>query len=96
MTDRILVDHAALTEAATALGRAVAATEARLAQLDHDLGPLQTEWFGSAQQAWVVAHGRWRTAAGEMHRVLAELGSRLAAAQEAYRDADLAGARAFD
>lgn len=95
MSDRLLVDHAALEEATAALTHAVAATEARLDQLDHDLLPLHSEWFGQAQQAWQAAQSQWRAAEVEMHRVLADLGRRLAAAQEAYREADRVGARAF-
>ncbi|UDY23705.1 WXG100 family type VII secretion target [Nocardioides sp. Kera G14] len=95
MSDRILVNHAALEEAVATLGRAVAATEARLSQLDHDLTPLHTDWYGQAQVAWHTAQAQWRAAEEEMHGVLAELGSRLSAAQAAYQAADQAGARAF-
>jgi 6 kDa early secretory antigenic target len=95
MSERIMVDHVALAEAADALTRAVVATEARLSQLDHDLIQLRAAWFGQAQEAWATAHAGWRAAEVEMHRLLADLGTRLGAAQQAYRDADLAGARAF-
>lgn len=95
MNERLVVNHAALDDSATTLARAVSAVEARLAQLDHDLAPLHSEWFGQAQQAWVLAHARWSAAEVEMRQILADLGVRVSAARVAYAEADAAGARAF-
>jgi WXG100 family type VII secretion target len=96
MSGNLVVNHAVLVETVATMHRAVAVTEARLDQLRHELAPLEGEWFGQAQAAWRIAQDRWSVAETEMHHVLADLGARLGAAQEAYLDADRAGARAFE
>ena len=95
MSDVITVDHAALQQAAADLARAVAASEERIERLAGELAPLQTEWYGSAQQAYLEAKAVWESAQGEMRMLLARLGAAVGSAQEAYRSADQAGARAF-
>lgn len=95
MTDAITVDHAALQQAAADLARAVAASEERIARLAAELAPLQTEWYGSAQEAYLEAKAVWESAAQHMRQVLARLSATVTTAGEAYRAADVAGARAF-
>lgn len=95
MHDAITVDHAALQRAAADLARAVTASEECIERLAAELGPLDVEWYGSAQQAYVQAKSVWESAQHEMRMLLARLCTAVDAAQEAYRDADQAGARAF-
>jgi WXG100 family type VII secretion target len=95
MSDVISVDHAALQQAAADLARAVTASEERIDRLAAELAPLQAEWYGSAQEAYVEAKAVWESAQAEMRSLLARLGVAVASAQEAYRTADQAGARAF-
>ncbi|SFC15155.1 WXG100 family type VII secretion target [Nocardioides terrae] len=95
MSDVITVDHAALQQAAADLARAVAASEERIERLAAELAPLQAEWYGSAQMAYLEAKAVWESAQSEMRMLLARLGAAVAAAQEAYQSADQAGARAF-
>jgi WXG100 family type VII secretion target len=91
----ISVDHGALTQAVSDLGRAVAACEERIDRLASELAPLQGEWFGTAQAAYLQARAVWESAQAEMRLLLARLAAAVAAAQQAYLDADRAGARAF-
>lgn len=95
MTDVITVDHAALQQAAADLGRAVAASEERIERLAAELAPLQGEWYGTAQQAYLEARAVWESAQAGMRLLLARLGAAVTAAEESYRAADQAGARAF-
>jgi early secretory antigenic target protein ESAT-6 len=95
MSDVIAVDHAALQQAAADLTRAVAASEERIERLASELAPLEAEWYGTAQQAYREAKAVWESAQGEMRTLLARLATAVAAAEEAYRSADRAGARAF-
>lgn len=95
MSDVITVDHAALQQAATDLGRAVTASEERIERLAAELAPLRTEWYGAAQEAYLEARAVWESAQHEMRQLLARLGVAVTAAEEAYRTADQAGARAF-
>jgi len=95
MSDVIAVDHAALQQAAADLARAVAASEERIERLAAELAPLQVEWYGSAQAAYLEVKAVWESAQSEMRALLARLGAAVGAAQEAYRSADQSGARAF-
>jgi WXG100 family type VII secretion target len=95
MSDVIIVDHAALQQAAADLARAVAASEERIERLAAELAPLQSEWYGTAQEAYLEARAVWESAQREMRLLLARLGVAVAAAEEAYLSADRAGARAF-
>ncbi|GAA1953017.1 hypothetical protein GCM10009798_10260 [Nocardioides panacihumi] len=95
MSDIITVDHAALQQAAADLARAVTASEERIERLAAELGPLDVEWYGSAQHAYLEARTVWESAQHEMRLLLARLGTAVGVAQEAYRSADVAGARAF-
>ncbi|MDH2412639.1 WXG100 family type VII secretion target [Nocardioides sp. CER19] len=95
MSDLIVVDHPALQQAAADLARAVAASEERIERLAAELAPLNGQWYGSAQEAYLEAKAVWESAQGEMRLLLARLGAAVGAAQEAYRGADQAGARAF-
>jgi early secretory antigenic target protein ESAT-6 len=95
MSDVITVDHAALQQAATDLARAVTASEERIGRLAAELAPLGAEWYGAAQEAYLEAQAVWESAQAEMRLLLARLGTAVGAAQEAYRSADQAGARAF-
>jgi WXG100 family type VII secretion target len=95
MSDVITVDHAALQRAAADLARAVAASEARIERLAAELVPLQTDWYGAAQEAYLEARAVWESAQRELRLLLSRLGVVVSTAQEAYRHADQAGARAF-
>jgi 6 kDa early secretory antigenic target len=95
MSDVITVDHPALQQAAADLARAVAASEERIDRLAAELAPLNGQWYGSAQEAYLEAKAVWESAQQEMRLLLARLGTAVSAAQESYRSADQAGARAF-
>ena len=93
--DTIRVDHAALDHAAAELARAVAASQQRIEALAADLHYLDAEWYGEAQQAYLAAKAVWEAAQQRMREVLADLGRTVAAANAAYRAADLSAADAF-
>ncbi len=95
MNEVITVDHVALSHAAGDLARAVTASQERIERLAALLGPLHTQWYGQAQQAYLEARAVWETAQQQMRQVLAGLGTAVVEADQSYRAADLAGARAF-
>lgn len=91
----LLVSQTALAHTADDLAATVSAMAARLAQLDHELSGLKTEWVGGAQEAYAVAKGRWDA---EIERLSAALASvRLAVLQSAaaYAEADRRAAAMF-
>lgn len=91
----LLVSQSALARTADDLAAAVSALTARLSQLDQELGPLRTDWLGGAQEAYLVAKGRWDA---EIERLTAALASaRVAVMQSAaaYAEADRRGAAMF-
>jgi early secretory antigenic target protein ESAT-6 len=95
MTETITVDHVALQRAAADLARVVTASQERIDRLAAELAPLQSDWYGSAQQAYLEARTVWESAQQHMRLVLARLSAAVSSASEAYRAADQAGARAF-
>lgn len=91
----ILVDHAALEQAAQDLTAAVKAIEGRLDQLDAELAPLRSDWVGSAQESYQAAKATWDRAMAEMTTLLAQTSAAVAVSNAEYRAADQRGAAAF-
>jgi len=94
--DGLRVVHSGLDRAADDLNAIVGRIEARLQDLDHDLGPLRSAWVGDAQESYRGAKLRWDTAVGEMRDLLCQASLQVAQSNSSYRGADARGARAFD
>jgi WXG100 family type VII secretion target len=69
------------------------ALEARLDQLEAELGTHLSEWTGEARAAFDVAHAQWRAAADDMARTLAWLGGVIGTARANYTSASTTNLR---
>jgi len=94
-THGLVVDHAALQRMAGELRTAVGTIDARLDRLEHDLGPLRTEWGGQAHDAYAAAKAAWDGAMLEMRAVLADTSRAVLEADAAYAHTDRTAASAF-
>jgi 6 kDa early secretory antigenic target len=93
--ERLRVDHAGLDTAAADLFATVQEIDARLSRLEDELAPLRGDWVGNAQQAYVIAKGRWDAAIAEMKELLGQTSQAVHQSNEEYRAADRRGAASF-
>lgn len=93
--DGLLVDHAALDQAAQDLSNAVRDIDARMNQLEDELAPLQSEWTGRAKDQYAISKQRWNTAIYEMLTVLGQTSSSVTQSNADYISADQRGAASF-
>ena len=94
--DGLLVNHAGLDQAANDLATGVQAIDNRMAQLEQDLAPLQSQWAGNAQQAYIVAKNKWDAAIEEMKVLLADTSRTVSQSNVEYNQADIRGANSFN
>lgn len=93
--DGIRVDHAALATAAQDLMTAAKNIETRLDQLEGDLRPLESQWSGSAREAYRRAQQQWDQAIDEMVLLLRDVSRTVETSNADYRSADVRGAGRF-
>jgi WXG100 family type VII secretion target len=93
--DGLVVNHGGLTEVTDHLHRMVKDIDDRMNHLERDLDPLQGEWSGNAQGAYVEAKRKWDTAIGEMMQLLGETGNTVGQSNIEYHAADVRGASQF-
>jgi len=93
--DGLLVDHAALDQAAQDLSTAVRDIDARMNQLEDELRPLQSDWTGQAKGQYDVSKQRWNTAIYEMLTVLGQTSTSVTQSNADYIRADQRGADNF-
>ena len=95
MTGMLNVNHGSLSAAAEGLKNTAKRIEADLDQLEGDLGPLKSDWTGSAKAAYDQARQQWNQAMNEMFVLLASVGSGVEQSNQEYRAADSRGASRF-
>lgn len=93
--DGLLVDHAALDQAAQDLSTAVRDIDARMNQLEDELRPLQSDWTGQAKNQYAISKQRWNTAIYEMLTVLGQTSTSVTQSNADYISADQRGAQSF-
>jgi len=93
--DGLLVDHAALDQAAQDLSTAVRDIDGRMNQLEDELRPLQSDWTGRAKDQYAISKQRWNTAIYEMLTVLGQTSSSVTQSNTDYISADQRGADSF-
>lgn len=93
--DGIRVDHAALSQASQDLLTAAKNIDNRLNTLENDLRPLQSNWSGSAKDAYHQAKTQWDRAIEEMIQLLQQVSGAVEQSNTEYRQADLRGAARF-
>ncbi len=93
--DGLVVNHAALDQAAQDLSNAVRGIDARMNQLEGELAPLQSEWTGQAKEQYAISKQRWNTAIHEMLQLLGQTSSSVAQSNAEYIASDQRGANSF-
>jgi WXG100 family type VII secretion target len=93
--DGLLVDHAALDQAAQDLSNAVRDIDVRINQLEDELRPLQSGWTGRAKDQYAISKQRWNTAIHEMVTVLGQTSTGVTQSNADYIAADHRGAQSF-
>jgi 6 kDa early secretory antigenic target len=93
--DGLLVDHAALDQAAQDLSNAVRGVDARMNQLEDELRPLQSDWNGQAKDQYAISKQRWNTAIYEMLTLLGQTSTSVSQSNADYIAADQRGAQSF-
>ena len=93
--DGLLVDHAALDQAAQDLSAAVRAIDGRMNDLENELRPLQSDWTGQAKGQYEISKQRWNTAIYEMLTVLGQTSTSVTQSNSDYIAADQRGAQSF-
>ena len=91
----IHVDHAALEQGSVDLAAMAKRLDSRLTDLEAELAPLRHSWSGSAQQSYIEAQRAWDLAMADLVTLLADFSTAVGQANDAYRAADLRGARRF-
>lgn len=93
--DGLLVDHAALEQAAQDLSAAVRDIDARMNRLEDELRPLHSDWTGRAKDQYGISKQRWNTAIYEMLTVLGQTSTSVTQSNADYISADQRGAQSF-
>ncbi|GIH12426.1 WXG100 family type VII secretion target [Rugosimonospora africana] len=70
MSDTLVVNFAALSQASLDIQAALDALTSQLGQLEQDAAPLVSTWDGSAREAYDVRQAQWRSAAEDLSRIL--------------------------
>ena len=93
--DGLVVNHGGLNEVTDHLYKMVKDIDDRMNNLESDLAPLQSEWSGNAQGAYIQAKTKWDTAIAEMRQLLGDTGNTVGQSNQEYHSADLRGANSF-
>jgi WXG100 family type VII secretion target len=70
MSDTLVVNFAALSQASLDIQNALDALASQLTELERDAAPLVATWEGSAREAYDVRQAQWRSAAEDLSRML--------------------------
>ena len=93
--DGLVVNHGGLNEVTDHLYKMVKDIDDRMNNLESDLAPLQSEWSGNAQGAYIQAKTKWDTAIAEMRQLLGDTGTTVGQSNQEYHSADMRGANSF-
>ena len=93
--DVLVVNFAALQQAAADIQSAQSTLVEQLAQLERDAAPLVSSWDGAAREAYDARQASWRTAADDLARLLGQI--RIAVEESAadYQSTEQRNARLF-
>jgi WXG100 family type VII secretion target len=82
------VEFGTLDAGAADIKNGASGIEAKLAEMERDLKPLQADWTGSASQAYLEAKQKWSSALTDMKTLLHEIGNSVGTSNEDYRDGE--------
>jgi WXG100 family type VII secretion target len=89
----ISVDFGAVQAAAGDIDSSARQVDARLDDLHRQIENLQTIWEGSASEGFQATKRTWETSAKDMQQTLAQIGSAVGVAHEAYLQAEAKNAQ---
>lgn len=84
----IQVDFGALSSAASDIAGQANKVDSELDNLKGRLAPVIAQWEGGASAAYQEAQAAWDASAASLQQVLAQIGTAVAAATEAYQAAE--------
>ena len=87
-TNQIKVDFGALSSAAGDISSQAGKIQSELDNLKSRLSPVIAQWEGGASESYQVAQQAWDESAAGLQQVLAQIGSAVASATEAYQAAE--------
>jgi 6 kDa early secretory antigenic target len=93
--DLLVVNFAALDAASSDIAHALGELESQLDQLEHDAAPLVAQWTGEARAAYDARQATWRSAAGDLARMLGEIKNAVDGSAEDYAATEQNNARLF-
>lgn len=88
MSERLVVDFAALMQAAQDINSGVNRMRQTLQDCESAAGPLVAEWEGAAQQAYQERQTRWRQAADDLATLLTQIRSSVESSATEYQTAE--------
>jgi WXG100 family type VII secretion target len=89
----IVVDYAALEEAASTIQTASRTIEEKLSELDGQLKKIT--WEGNDRQAYMANKSKWDQAVADMNQILAQISGAVTTAREGYGATEKAGQDAW-
>ncbi|WP_033436748.1 WXG100 family type VII secretion target [Saccharothrix sp. NRRL B-16314] len=87
-TNQIKVSFAELGNAANDISSQASKVQSELDNLKDRLNPVIAQWQGGASEAYQQAQTAWDQSAAGLQQVLAQVGTAVAAATEAYQAAE--------
>jgi WXG100 family type VII secretion target len=94
-TDNMVVDFAAMHQAAADIQAAINKLTSDLEQLDADAKPLVSTWTGDAQQAYFQRQATWTTAANDLSQMLRNIQKALVDSTSDYQSTETTNTNLF-
>jgi 6 kDa early secretory antigenic target len=94
-TDQLVVDFAALHQAAADINSAINKLTADLEQLDGDAKPLISTWTGEAQQAYYQRQATWTNAANDLSQMLRNIQKAMVDSTSDYQSTETTNTNLF-
>lgn len=95
MADQLVVDFAAMQQAAADIQSAINKLTSDLDQLNSDAQPLVSTWSGDAQQAYFQRQTMWTNAANDLTQLLRDIQRALVDSTNDYQATEKANTNLF-
>ena len=96
MNDMLIVNFGAMQSAGANIEIAIKTLNEQLGQLERDAAPLVSTWDGEAKAAYEARQRQWRSAAGDLATMLAEIKKALEDSALDYRNTEDRNVRLFE
>ena len=95
MADQLVIDFAAMQQAAADIQSAINKMRSDLDQLDSDAKPLVSTWEGEAQQAYHQRQLTWTNAANDLEQILRSIQKALVESTQDYQATETSNRNLF-